>query len=78
MIRFASLAPILVALAFPLAATAQTVVSGPVSGTWTLAGSPYVVQSSGAVVTAPAGLIIEAGVVVQFESGAHLAAIGPL
>ncbi|MCP3978616.1 MAG: right-handed parallel beta-helix repeat-containing protein [bacterium] len=57
-------------------AWAQTPVVGPVSGTWTLAGSPYRVLSSGVTVDAPAGLTIEAGVVVEFETGASLIATG--
>jgi hypothetical protein len=57
-------------------ATAQTFVSGPVSGTWTSSGSPYVVQGTGVTVTAPATLTIDAGVVVQFNPGTSFVATG--
>ena len=64
------LLPLLI-LASSAAVFASTVVPpGEVSGTWSVAGSPYVVQGD---VEIPAGdtLVIEPGVTVQFETDAE-------
>ena len=65
------------AIFFSPVLNAQTNVSGNVSGTWTVAGSPYVVTGS---VTVPTGdtLTIEAGVEVQFLDGMSLSVDGGL
>jgi uncharacterized repeat protein (TIGR01451 family) len=65
-------------LAFSAVVSASTTVPpGEVSGTWSVAGSPYLVQGD---VEIPAGdtLVIEPGVTVQFETEAGLSARGTL
>jgi hypothetical protein len=56
----------------------QTIISTPsVSGTWTLAGSPYIVQT---IITVQAGqvLTIEPGVIIKFQSSTKLEVNGQL
>ena len=68
----------LLSLAFSAAVSASTTVPpGQVSGTWSVAGSPYVVQGD---VEIPGGetLVIDPGVTVQFETDAGLSANGTL
>ena len=71
---------VLVALLFSIAtpaAAATTVAGGEVSGTWTAAGSPYLVDGD---ITVPAGetLTIEPGVEVIFQSWYKLTVNGVL
>jgi hypothetical protein len=62
-----ALFPFLVGLAFTTSSRADTLVpSGPVSGVWTLANSPYIVQGSITVPPANA-LTIQAGVIVKIS-----------
>jgi len=58
---------IFILLTYAGTATSQTNVSGNQSGTWTLAGSPYIINSS---ITIPSGqtLIIQPGVAVKLAS----------
>src|SRR5579863_1860038 len=66
---------LLVAALVPRGATASTVLAGGnvVNQTWTLAGSPYVIEGD---ITVPAGstLTIQAGTDVQFVNGDKQAA----
>ena len=55
-------------LNMPSLAYSQTVVSGNVTGVWSLAGSPYLVSGDIEIVDS---LIIESGVVVQFNAGGY-------
>lgn len=52
----------------------QTPVSGNVNGIWDLAGSPYIVIGD---VTVAGSLVIDAGVVVQFQAGGFSVNVGP-
>lgn len=73
-----SILRLLLILASPLVASASTTVPpGEVSGTWSVAGSPYVVQGD---IEIPGGetLVIDPGVTVQFETDAGLSANGTL
>ncbi|OFX35673.1 MAG: hypothetical protein A2X08_12535 [Bacteroidetes bacterium GWA2_32_17] len=58
-------------------AFAQTYISGNVSGTWNLAGSPYVIIAND---TVPDGqtLVIDAGVTVKFALGVNMYVAGTL
>ena len=69
---------VLVTLSSPAPVAASTGVSGgDVSGTWTVSGSPYLIQGD---ITVPADqtLTIEAGVVVNFESAYDFTVNGTL
>ena len=69
----------LLARGAPVAAAGPTNVCGPLATTtWTLAGSPYVVCSSGATVPATATLTVQPGVTVQFSPTAALQVAGTL
>lgn len=58
-------------------APAETLVSGPQDGTWTLVNSPYLV--TGAVtVSAGHSLTLEAGVTVRIRAGAYIHVLGSL
>ncbi len=59
----------------PVQAHAVTLVSGTQSGTWTLAGSPYIVTGS---VTVSSSLTIETGVWVRVRPGLNIAVFGTL
>ncbi len=58
------------------------VVPGNVSGTWTQAGSPYVIQTGSITVPNGSSLVVEAGVIVEFSGhhkftvNGHLLALG--
>ena len=57
---------------------AQTIITGPnVSGTWNLAGSPYIIQTQVTVAAADM-LIIEPGVVIRFQPSTKLRINGQL
>ena len=67
-------------LLIPGFAHATTFVCGSLSGNvqWTPSGSPYVVCSSGAVLTSGSTLAIDPGVIVKLENGARLTINGTL
>ena len=52
--------------------------SGPVSGTWTVAGSPYIVTFSDITINSGTTLEIEPGVVVELQQGADIDVLGTL
>ncbi|NNF07677.1 MAG: hypothetical protein HKN21_13020, partial [Candidatus Eisenbacteria bacterium] len=56
--------------------SAQTVVTGNVSGTWTVGGSPYLVQGGGVTVPSGQGLTIDGGVTVIFDPGTSITVNG--
>jgi len=66
---------VLLSIATPV--VASTSISGGVSGTWTVSGSPYLITGD---ITVPAGqtLTIEPGVVVNFEGAYDLTVNGTL
>ncbi|MFQ5605799.1 MAG: right-handed parallel beta-helix repeat-containing protein [bacterium] len=53
---------------------AGTCVSGQQSGTWTLAGSPYIISNARVSVPAGSTLVIEPGVVVMLKNGNNFTA----
>jgi parallel beta-helix repeat protein len=72
---FLTIAAILIFYSFPSAQT--TVPAGSVSGTWTLAGSPYLVQGA-IMIPNEATLTIEPGVTVNFQGSYKLFVQGRL
>ncbi len=64
-------------MALASAVWGDTTVNGPVSGTWTLSGSPYIVTDD-IVVQSGSSLSIEPGVTVQFDGPFEFAVEGVL
>lgn len=70
--------PLLAIMAFSVGAFAQTSIpGGSVSGTWTLAGSPYLIQDSIQILNGST-LSIEPGVRVEFQDSVKLLVLGRL